>query len=86
MPVRSVALLSPELSEAAKAEPFWKSWVAHVRLLEMSLRDVYDLSDVAQLVAAHHREFLAVRLCSTLCYTRCYTLCYTHHLAVVSKA
>ena len=84
-----MALLSPELSEAAKAEPFWKSWVAHVRLLEMSLRDVYDLSDVAQLVklvVAHHREFLAVRLCSTLCYTRCYTLCYTHHLAVVSKA
>lgn len=87
--VCSVALLSPELSEAAKGQPFWKSWVAHVRLLEMSLRDEYDLTDVLELdelVKAHHRAFLAVRLCSVLCYTPyytpCYTTCYTQLMAV----
>ena len=35
-----------------------------MRLLEMSLRDQYDLVDVVkldELVVAHHRAFLAVR-------------------------
>ena len=65
---RSVALLSPHLSEAAKAEPFWRSWVAHVRLLEMSLHHEFWIHDTAKLdglVKAHHRAFLKVSLCYT---------------------
>ena len=62
---RSVALLSPHLSEEAKETPYWKSWVAHVRTVEASLRTEYSLSSVTELdnlTKTHHKLFLKVRL------------------------
>lgn len=62
-PVRSVALLSPLLSDEAKATTFWKSWVAHVRVLEMVLRYEFTMADVTKLdslIQSHHRAFLKV--------------------------
>ena len=59
----SVALLGPLLSDEAKETPEWKSWVAHVQLLEFALRQEFSLSDAAELdrlVKAHHEKFLAV--------------------------
>lgn len=61
--LRSVALLAPLLSEEAKRTPFWKSWVAHVRVLEASLRTEYTLKSIEQLdqlVQKHHELFLKV--------------------------
>ena len=60
----SVALLGPLLSDEAKETPEWKSWVAHVQLLEFALRQEFSLSDAAELdrlVKAHHEKFLAGR-------------------------
>ena len=59
----SVALLGPLLSDEAKETPEWKSWVAHVQLLEFALRQEFSLSDAVELdrlVKAHHEKFLAV--------------------------
>ena len=70
-----MALLGPHLSEAAKQTPYWRSWVAHVRLLEMALRHSFSLADVTkldELVQAHHRALLRVRrdtACNTVCDT-----------------
>lgn len=60
---RSISLLSPLLSEDAKRTPYWKSWVAHVRVLEMSLRSSFTLADVMELddrIKEHHRLLLKV--------------------------
>jgi uncharacterized membrane protein len=67
------------LSKEAKETPYWRSWVAHVRLLEMTLRQEYSLADVKlldELVLEHHKAFLKVCLCNTnnlLCNTMHYT-------------
>jgi hypothetical protein len=61
--VCSIALLGGHLSEEAKNTPYWKSWVAHVRVLEMSLRSQFTVPDVFvldELVKAHHQAFLKV--------------------------
>jgi hypothetical protein len=63
--VRSIALLSPLLSDEAKKTPYWKAWVAHVRVLEMSLRSSFSLADVTlldQCITEHHQLFLKVRV------------------------
>ena len=63
--MRSIALLSPLLSDEAKKTPYWKAWVAHVRVLEMSLRSSFSLADVTlldQCITEHHRLFLKVRV------------------------
>jgi hypothetical protein len=70
----SIALLSPLLSDEAKQTPYWKAWVAHVRMLEMSLRSSFSLADVTrldELIMEHHRLFLRVRVpqCVSLCVT-----------------
>ena len=75
----SVALLGPLLSDEAKETPEWKSWVAHVQLLEFALRQEFSLSDAAELdrlVKAHHEKFLAVScppgiVCNTVRNTVC---------------
>ena len=54
-------MLSPLLTENAKRTPYWKSWVAHVRVLEMALRNSYSLADVAtfdELIMKHHKLFI----------------------------
>jgi|TARA_B110000046_G_C12996776_1_gene400357 hypothetical protein len=61
--VCSVSLLSPLLSESAKQTTYWQSWVAHVRVLEMSLRTEYTLADVTTLddcIQRHHKLFFKV--------------------------
>ena len=78
-------------SDEAKQTPYWRSWVAHVAVLEVALRDEFHLSDVSLLderIQEHHRLFLKVRfapllsvyypLCQPLCYTLCYTALSAH--------
>jgi hypothetical protein len=65
----SIALLGPLLSDEAKQTPYWRSWVAHVAVLEVALRDEFQLSDVLLLderIQEHHRLFLKVR-CTVAC-------------------
>lgn len=60
----SIALLSPKLSEEAKKTPYWRSWVAHVAVLEVALRDEFHPTDVSLLderIQQHHRLFLKVK-------------------------
>ena len=60
---RSIALLSPLLSEEAKQTPYWKSWVAHVRMVEAMTRTEFTLASVTQLdelVKKHQKLFLKV--------------------------
>lgn len=65
----SIALLSPLLSDEAKHTPYWRAWVAHVAVLEVVLRDEFQISDVSLLderIEEHHRRFLKARLPSVL--------------------
>ena len=62
-----------------------KAWLLFENGARVAARDEYSLADVVtldELVVAHHRLFLAVRLCCALCYTSCYTPCCTRYLAV----
>ena len=68
----SVALIAPLLSDAAKRTPYWKAWVAHVRVLEVSLRDKYRVEDATlldTLITQHHKLFLQVS--APVCYAMC---------------
>jgi hypothetical protein len=70
---RSIALLAPRLSAEAKQTPCWKSWVAHVRTVEASLRAEFSLASATELdnlTKTHHKLFLKVdcprRACDSL--------------------
>ena len=76
--VHSIALLGPMLSDEAKQTSYWKAWVAHVRVLEMALRDHYSLGDVTcldDLILQHHSLFLKVPLSAA---------CHPAHLAALA--